>query len=123
MTAVDHVFKYADWQSPPDGSVSEFLKALCSGETFECDDEMYSYWLEVLPPIHMGKLVQLPNGETVNADFGFAEGAEEITVFWSTGKLGVVEKPEGGIVCSLHLAGDAGSRFFGCRTNRMNPFA
>ena len=71
-----------------------FIAAMHSGEVFECDQEMYYYWLEVLPPAYLKNPVTLPNGEQVRADFGFAEGPELITVFWRKGE-----------------------RFFGCRTN------
>ena len=90
------VFKYEDWQ----GGNGEFLKAMQSGDQFECDEEMFYYWLEVLPPVHMRRNVILPNGDQVRASFGFAEGAEEITVFW-------------------HF----GDRYFGCRTNTINQFS
>ena len=90
------VFKYEDWQAG-DG---EFLKSMHSFDRFECDQEMFDYWLEVLPPVHMARNVVLPNGDEVRASFGFAEGAEEITAFWTLGK-----------------------RYFGCRTNKINPYA
>jgi trehalose utilization protein len=47
----------------------------------------------------MGRDIKLPNGEMVRANFGFAEGAEEIVVFWMRG-----------------------GRYFGCRTNEINPY-
>jgi hypothetical protein len=75
----------------------EFLAAMQSGQTFECDEAMFNYWLEVLPPAHMGRNVVLPNGDKVRAAFGFAEGQDFITVFWSSG-----------------------GRYFGCRTNTRN---
>ena len=61
------------------------------------DEEMYDYWLDVLPAVYMGRLVTLPNGQRVRADFGFAEGIERITAFW-------------------HSAG----RCFGCQTTQLN---
>ena len=102
VTTEQHVFTYDEWQSKTrkEGSFDHFIFAMRSGRTFECDEEMWYYWLEVLPPIHMGRRVVLPNGDEVLASFGFAEGAEEITAFWTLGK-----------------------RYFGCRTNRINPYA
>ena len=90
------VFKYDEWR----GGDGEFLEAMHSGNQFECDEEMFYYWLEVLPPVHMGRNVVLPNGDEVRASFGFAEGAEQITVFWQFG-----------------------DKYFGCRTNRFNPLS
>lgn len=75
----------------------EFIEVMHSGQPFECDEEMFFYWLEVLPPVLWGGNVTLPNGQRVRASFGFAEGAEPITAFWK----------------------DKG-RYFGCRTNLMN---
>lgn len=67
----------------------EFIEAMHSGEEFETDEEMWYYWLEVLPPVMMHRtLTFVPFGKTpdfartVNIDFGFAEGAEPVTVFW-----------------------------------------
>jgi len=63
----------------------EFIKAMHSGEQFECDEEMYFYWLEVLPPIFMFQAIDfLPGheGHRMKVDFGFAEGADCVTVFW-----------------------------------------
>ena len=77
-----------------------FISAMRSYEPFEIDEDSFDYYLYVLPPVHMGKNVVLPNGRGVRASFGFAEGFEEITVFW----------------------GSAG-RFFGCRTKTINPLA
>ena len=90
MTAT--VFRYEDWQ----GGDGAFLQAMHSGEPFECDDEMYYYWLEVLPPRYLKNPVTLPNGSQVRCNFGFAEGEELITAFWQDGE-----------------------RYFGCRTNIM----
>lgn len=98
MTAATHrVFKYDD---PTPGAWDEFIKAMHSKEIFECDEEMFNYWLGVLPPVHMARNVVLPNGKEVRASFGFAEGAEEVTVFWRFAE-----------------------RFFGCRTSTVNPYA
>ena len=103
MTTNGHVFTYDEWQSRTrkQGSFDHFIFAMQSGKTFEVDEEMFYYWLEVLPSVHMGRRVILPNGECVSASFGFAEGAEPITVFWQ------------------HRYG-RDLHFFGCRTDRIN---
>lgn len=82
------------------------INAMRSGETFECDESFFDYFLEVLPPARMGYRAKLPNGDVIPALFGFAEGAEEIVAFWRTGK-----ESEGTV------------RYFGCRTNEINPHA
>ena len=55
------VWTYADWQALKVGEKSAFLAAMHSGEPFECDEEMFYYWLEVLPPVYMGALIILPS--------------------------------------------------------------
>ena len=83
----------------------EFINAMHSGEQFEVDEEMFFYWLEVLPPIFMGEAITyLPGheGHTMRCDFGFAEGAEPITVFWR-------DLPN--------------KKYFGQRTEKINPYA
>lgn len=59
-----------------------FVSARDRGERCEVDEEMYWYFLEVLPPQFMGEVVTLCDGDSIRADFGFAEGAERITAFW-----------------------------------------
>ncbi len=94
MLTESKVHHFAD--KAPD-AWGEFINAMHSGAVFECDEEMYDYWLDVLPPVYMGRLVTLPNGQRVRADFGFAEGIERITAFW---------RSEG--------------RCFGCQTTQLN---
>lgn len=60
----------------------EFVAARDRGELCVIDEEMYMYWLEVLPPVFMFRDVELINGRKVRAGFGFAEGAERVTAFW-----------------------------------------
>jgi len=78
-----------------DGAWSRFIEAMHSGEEVEVDEEMYYYWLEVLPPVFMYKVI-----DGKRYEFGFAEGAEPVTVFW---------RKDG--------------RFFCRRTTIMNPCA
>lgn len=49
----------------------EMFKTKANKQKFECDEEVYYYFLEVLPPIYMR-----------GAEFGFAEGREPVTRFW-----------------------------------------
>ena len=82
----------------------ELIEAIHSGEVFEVDSEAWDYWLEVLPPVYMGR-EQLIKGEKIKCSFGFAEGREQITDFWR-------ERSEAG--------DEDGFRYFGCRSNRIN---
>jgi hypothetical protein len=67
----------------------EFVAANRAGNLCAIDAEMFDYWLGVLPPVFMGREVTLVTGRKVRADFGFAEGAERVTAFWS------MEEPQG----------------------------
>jgi hypothetical protein len=78
-----------------EGAWSRFIEAMHSGEEVEIDEEMYYYWLEALPPVFMYKVI-----DGKKYEFGFAEGAEPVTVFW---------RKDG--------------RFFCRRTGIMNPCA
>jgi len=53
---------------------AETIKAMDSGEVFECEEAVYWYFLEVLPPIYQR-----------GTEFGFAEGSEPVTKFWIKG--------------------------------------
>ncbi len=98
MTAEKTVYTYEDWKNTPVGESVPFLNAMHSGEQFECDREMFYYWLEVLPPVWMQKTIEI-QGRKQYTNFGFAEGMELVTAFW--GKEG---------------------RYFGQRTDIMNPY-
>ena len=56
---------------------TEFINAMNSGEKIEIDEEMYYYWLEVLPPARYYD----------GGGFGFAEGIDNITKFWREGEV------------------------------------
>lgn len=86
-----------------------FLNEMSSGRVFECDDEMYYYWLEVLPPASWGQVITLPDGTRRRTHFGFAEGEETITVFWND----LLDK-------NLATHGTDERRYFGMRTNVIN---
>ncbi len=65
----------------------EFISERDAGRTVQIDEEMFMYWLEVLPPVYMHKEI-LIEGRPVFCSFGFAEGREPITDFWKeNGKL------------------------------------
>ena len=68
----------------PHAQWNELIAAMHSGRVIEVEAETYNYFLEVLPPVYIGRKIKLPSGERV-VDFGFAEGCEPITAFWSTG--------------------------------------
>ncbi len=65
-----------------------FLKARDEGGVVEIDEEMFGYWLGVLPPVYMTRTVTWPDGLRVRSTFSFAEGAERITAFWTTHRPG-----------------------------------
>lgn len=60
----------------------EFIKDMHSGNKVHIDEGIFNYFLEVLPPIYMGKVVKLSEGDR-RVSFGFAEGEEMITAFWT----------------------------------------
>jgi len=62
---------------------TETIAAMHSGAVIEIDQDVYWYFLEVLPPAYMGKTITLPDGQ--RADYGFAEGYEPVTAFWQVG--------------------------------------
>lgn len=101
-TATARVYRLKEClPGPPERALwDEFIAAMHSGAPVEIDEEMFFNWLEVLPPVHMGRRVTFPDGTTVHASFGFAEGAEEVTAFWREG-----------------------TRFFCRRTETINPYA
>ena len=65
------------------GTFKEFIDARERGELCQIDEYLYRYFLDVLPPRFMRRMVKLVSGREVYADFGFAEGADRITAFWS----------------------------------------
>ncbi len=63
----------------------EFLAERNAGHVCQIDEEMFYYWLEVLPPAFMQRETTLIDGTRKWVAFGFAEGAERITAFWGKG--------------------------------------
>jgi hypothetical protein len=66
----------------------------------EIDEETWYYFLGVLPPVYMNRDLII-DGKPIHASFGFAEGAEPVTAFWS----------------------EAGGKYYRQLTNQMNPYA
>lgn len=62
-------------------SVIKDIMAARAGEKVPVTEETYWYYLEILPPVFMFGVVK---GEL--ADYGFAEGANEIIAFRKEGK-------------------------------------
>lgn len=58
------------------------MKALNEGQRCQINDEIFDYFLDVLPPKFMGQVVELVDGERIRASFGFAEGAMQVIAFW-----------------------------------------
>ena len=72
--------------------MEDFCKARDAGGIVEIDQEMFYYFLEVLPPIWMNTTVTMPDGRAQYTAFGFAEGMENVTVFWSKKEKGAPEE-------------------------------
>ena len=79
MTATETVHTMAN--------MAAFLTARDTGNVVEIDEELYWYYLEVLPPVRMHYWARVSNPDgthrMVMASFGFAEGWEPITAFWA----------------------------------------
>jgi hypothetical protein len=81
ITQIEKIHKYEGTQDDWD----EFITVMNSGDRFEVDEEMFDYWLGVLPPVFMNRYIDfLPGheGHKMLVAFGFAEGADNITVFF-----------------------------------------
>lgn len=61
---------------------AEFVRERSTGKRLEIDEEMFYYWLEVLPPAFMQRETTLADGTRRWVSFGFAEGPERVTAFW-----------------------------------------
>lgn len=63
----------------------ETMTAIRSGERVEITENVFYYFLEVLPPVVFERAVDFVpgrEGEKVHVNFGFAEGIEPIVLFW-----------------------------------------
>jgi hypothetical protein len=70
------VYTRANWQ--------DTIEAMHSGAVIEIDEEIFDYFLEVLPPVYMHRFMEI-GGRRRQVVFGFAEGAEPVTAFWREG--------------------------------------
>ena len=68
----------------PIEDIREFCEKRDAGECCTISEELFNYFLGVLPPIYMNRNVELVDGDKTLASFGFAEGWERITAFWRT---------------------------------------
>jgi hypothetical protein len=66
---------------------ARYLNARDSGETIEITEGTFNYFLEVLPPAYMGRTIRVA-GKPQRVAFGFAEGYEPITAFWTEKRAG-----------------------------------
>lgn len=74
METIEKIYTY-------EKDFKEFAGEYHSGRTIEIDEEMFFYWLEVLPPKFMNKIKEI-DGVRRYVSFGFAEGREPIVYFW-----------------------------------------
>ena len=69
------------------GRIAEFCAARDTGRRVEVSEDLFEYFLGVLPPVRMGYLARVRNESgngwiQIYASFGFAEGCEMVTAFW-----------------------------------------
>lgn len=103
METTQKIYTTENWQ--------EMIAAMHSGEAIEISEDVFDYFLEVLPPVYMGARRIVGNGagrRERRVSFGFAEGAEPITAFWGEGSN-----------LDPSMGGDQ-RRFFCQRTAEMN---
>jgi hypothetical protein len=95
-----HVFRYDD------PSWAGLFAARDRGEVCEIDEGFYEHFLDVLPPVAMGKTMLMADGKRRLVTFAMAEGAELITGFWAEKMVGE--------------DGSRSRRFFCQRTQHVN---
>ena len=99
---------------------AETIAAMHSGEAIEISEDVFNYFLGVLPPVYMGVLPPVYMGARRivgngaarcerRVSLGFAEGEEPIVAFWFDGKRTVEDGPGGGTL-----------RFYCQRTAEIN---
>ena len=94
------------------GRIAEFCAARDTGRRVEVSEDLFEYFLGVLPPVHMGYLASVRNESgdgliQIYASFGFAEGCETVTAFWPGINSQTTGERESG-------------RYFAQLTNEMN---
>lgn len=62
---------------------SEFLAERDSGREVEVDEDLFNYFLEVLPLVGMPWNAIFQDGTKRRCAYGFAEGYEKITAFYT----------------------------------------
>lgn len=82
-------------------NIGDFCAERATGRMVEIDEELFMYFLEVLPPVHMAYMAHFADGTQRWVHFGFAEGYERVTAFWR--------------------AGAEDTRYFARLTKEMNP--
>lgn len=68
----------------PVDDIGQFCNLRDSGVRVLVSQEIYEYFLGVLPPVNMNCDVTLVDGTHAHAAFCFAEGWSVITAFWRT---------------------------------------
>ena len=66
-------------------TIEAYSAALDRGEVCQVDEDLFYWYLEVLPPVYMGRdrFVEIDGVKFVkHCSFGFAEGRDFITDFW-----------------------------------------
>ena len=89
------------------------IEAMHSGKVIQVNEEVFYYFLEVLPPVYMGVRRIVGDGtdrRERRVSFGFAEGAEPITAFWSEATACDSNEPRS----------DTGRTYYCQRTPEMN---
>jgi len=63
-----------------------YVEKIERGYTLEITEELFNYWLNVLPPVWMRRNFTFKDGLNIPASFAFAEGSENLVIFWRDGK-------------------------------------
>jgi hypothetical protein len=80
--------------------IDAMIEATERGDIHETTADVFDYFLDVLPPVSMGKAYEIPGRGTIRTSFGFAEGYERVRAFW-----------------------EEDGKFYVYLTRKMNPYA
>jgi len=69
----------------------EYINRSPKNQPVRITEEVFDYFLGVLPPVSMGKTIKL-NGRIQKTSFEFAEGWEKTTAFWQVGEKFYAQK-------------------------------
>ena len=72
-------------EDSPREAWDEMIRQMHSGEQIRISEEVFNYFLDVLPPVFMNRRFNFKDGQSVKESFGFAEGAENVVIFWQDG--------------------------------------